>query len=85
MIVMFAVDDFMIGDEFDVSDDPPAKPDSDSDFQLGEEDELEEKADSGSDWEAKVMHFAILLFVSHIVVLIRECWQTLILLHKKQT
>lgn len=44
---MFAVDDFMIGDDFDESDAPPAKPDSDSDFQIdGNED-----ADSGSDWD----------------------------------
>ncbi|XP_076464796.1 uncharacterized protein LOC143296651 [Babylonia areolata] len=39
------VDDFMLGDEFDESDEPPAKPDSDSDFQIDGNDD----AESGSD------------------------------------
>ena len=37
----------MVGDDFDESDEPPAKPDSDSDFQLDGNDD----GDSGSDWE----------------------------------
>lgn len=42
--VPVTVDDFMVGEDFDDSDEPPEKPDTDSDFEVDEE-------DSGSDWE----------------------------------
>ena len=44
---MAAVDEFMLGDEFDDSDDLAAKPDSDSDFNVDGNDDPDSTSDTG--------------------------------------